>query len=283
MPEPWRKLDLLVAALPIAVVADLRSAPAPLLFVVDVLAVVPLAGLIGRATESIAEEVGGTIGALLNATFGTFAELVIAALPVLEGEIEIVKASVVGSLVGNLLLLLGVSILFSSYDRTEIAFHRASHVQSTMLFLTVGIFLLPMLYSLRGESTLLRIDEISDVIAVVLIALYGLALLFTMRTHRSVFRGGAEARPRAEPGQCTAVLGGDGGDGRVPAAAAAPPAHRHRLGRRDRRLGRERSVPRWATARVSWPPPLGPPWRHAYGPQPAGTNRTAAPSSPYMI
>jgi Ca2+:H+ antiporter len=197
MPKPWRKLDLLVAALPVAVVADLLSAPAPLLFIVGALAVVPLAGLIGRATESIAEEVGGTIGALLNATFGTFAELVIAALLVLQGEIEIVKASVVGSLVGNLLLLLGVSILLSSYDRTEIAFHRASRVQSTMLFLAVGIFVLPTLFSLRGESTPLRTDEISDVIAVVLIALYALALLFTMRTHRSVFRGGAEARQPA--------------------------------------------------------------------------------------
>jgi Ca2+:H+ antiporter len=193
MPEPWKKLDLLVVALPVAVVADLLSAPAPLLFIVGALAVVPLAGLIGRATESIAEVVGGSIGALLNATFGNFAELAIAALLVVQGEIELVKASIVGSLVTNILLLLGVSIVLSSYDRTEIPFHRASRVQSTMLFLAVGIFLLPTLFSLRGESTPVHTDEISDVIAVVLIALYALALLFTMRTHRSLFRGGPAA------------------------------------------------------------------------------------------
>jgi Ca2+:H+ antiporter len=193
MPGPWKKLDLLVAALPAAVVADLLSAPAPLLFIVGALAVVPLAGMIGRATESIAEVVGGSIGALLNATFGNFAELAIATLLVVQGEIEIVKASIVGSLVANILLLLGVSIVLSSYDRTEAPFHRASRVQSTMLFLAVGIFLLPTLFSLRGESTPVHTDEISDVIAVVLIALYALALLFTMRTHRSLFRGGPAA------------------------------------------------------------------------------------------
>jgi Ca2+:H+ antiporter len=210
MPKPWKKLDLLVAVLPAAVAAEVLSAPAPLVFVLGALAVVPLAGLIGRATESIAEKVGGSIGALLNATFGTFAELAIAALLVLQGHIAIVKASVVGSLVGNLLLLLGVSIVLSSYDRAEIAFHRASRVQSTMLFLAVGIFLLPTLFSFRGEGTPARTDELSDVIAAILIVLYALALLFMLRTHRSLLRGsdGGESAPdgaardsTAEPGQ----------------------------------------------------------------------------------
>ncbi|MFP5345891.1 MAG: hypothetical protein ACLGIA_02510 [Actinomycetes bacterium] len=193
MPGPWKKLDLLVVALPIAVVVDLLSAPAPLVFLVGALAIVPLAGLIGRSTESIADKVGGAVGALLNATFGTFAELVIAALLVVRGEVAIVKASIVGSLVGNLLLLLGVSIVISSYDRVEITFNRASRVQSTMLFLTVGIFLIPTVFSSRSESTTTRVDEISDAIAVVLIVLYGLGLLFMMRTHASLFRSGPEA------------------------------------------------------------------------------------------
>jgi Ca2+:H+ antiporter len=198
VPEPWKKLDLLVAALPLAVVADLMAAPAWLVFVVGALAVVPLAGLIGRATEAIAAAVGGAIGALLNATFGTFAELAIAALLVMRGEVAIVKASVVGSLVGNLLLLLGVSVVISSYDRVDIAFNRTSRVQSTMLFLAVSIFLLPTLLSFRSEGTGTRVDEASDVIAVVLIGLYGLALLFMLRTHRSVFRGESEEQQERE-------------------------------------------------------------------------------------
>jgi calcium/proton exchanger cax len=156
VPSPWKKLDLLVVALPVAVVADLLA---------------------------------------------------------LRGHVEIVKASVVGSLVGNLLLLLGVSIVISSYDRVEITFNRTSRVQSTMLFVTVGIFLIPTVFSFRGESTSTNVNEISDVIAVVLIVLYGLGLLFMMRTHRSLFRSGPEA--------------GEPPPGQEPAPAAEPRASGH--------------------------------------------------------
>lgn len=220
MPGPWKKLDLLAAALPFAVAASLLGAPAWAQFLLGALAVVPLAGLIGRSTEALTTVVGGSIGALLNATFGNFAELAIAGLLVLRGEVKLVQASIVGSLVGNLLLLLGVVIVVSTYDQRSLEFARSSRVQSTMLFLAVGIFLLPTLFSFRRESTGMHLDEISDGIAVVLFLLYGLALLFMFRTHVSVFRGGdpeegEQPEPEAEeeeaawsPKAAVAVLAG---------------------------------------------------------------------------
>jgi Ca2+:H+ antiporter len=161
--------------------------------------VIPLAGLIGRATESLSAKAGGAVGALLNATFGTFAELVIAALLVIHGQIGLVRASVVGSLVGNILLLLGVAVVVAAYDRLDIPFNRGSRVQATLLFVAVGIFLLPTMFSLRSESTATKTGEISDVIAVLLIVLYALALLFMFRTHRSVLRAGGEAEKADDP------------------------------------------------------------------------------------
>ncbi|MGN6089469.1 MAG: hypothetical protein ACTHNT_09290 [Actinomycetales bacterium] len=189
--SPWRKIDLLVIAFPLAIAADVLSLPSAVVFVLGALAVIPLAGIIGRATESLAEKSGGTMGALLNATFGNVAEFAIAALLVIKGEVDIVKASIVGSLVGNLLLLLGVSIVLSSYDTLRVNFHRTSRVQATSLFLVVGIFLLPTLFSFRNEASSANVGEVSDAIAIVLVGVYVLSLVFTMKTHREVFEGGS--------------------------------------------------------------------------------------------
>src|SRR5215218_6410828 len=101
---PRRLLDLLVVALPVAIVARLLHSGAAVLFILAALAVIPLAGLVGRSTEVLAETMGGSKGALLNATFGNMAELMIAALLVLNGEIAVLKASITGSIIGNLLL-----------------------------------------------------------------------------------------------------------------------------------------------------------------------------------
>jgi Ca2+:H+ antiporter len=200
----WRKLDALVLALPVAVVVERVQAPPGLVFLVSALAVIPLAGLIGRATEVLAERVGGSVGALLNATFGTAAEVIIGAFLVLDGHIEVLKASLTGSIIANLLLLLGVSMIVSSHDRHDVEIARAARGQATMLFLTVGIFLLPTVFSFRAESSSTRVDEVSDAIALVLVVIYALALLFMLRTHRSLFRrepnspeGAGEAEPPA--------------------------------------------------------------------------------------
>jgi len=230
--SPWRPLDALVVALPAAVVADLLHAGPAVLFILSALAVVPLAGLVGRSTEVLAERVGGSRGALLNATFGNVAELMIAALLVLHGEITVLKASITGSIVGNLLLLLGVSMIVAARHRSEVPVTRVAREQTTMLFLAVGILLLPTVFALRPESSRSRLDEVSGLVAVVLFAVYALSLLFMLRTNEDLYRTGptapnANAKATASASAVTAAAAasapveGDGGSGSAEAAPGA--------------------------------------------------------------
>jgi Ca2+:H+ antiporter len=195
---PWRRLDLLVVALPAALAAKLLDSSAAVLFVLAALAVIPLAGLVGRSTEVLAETVGGSKGALLNATFGNMAELMIAALLVLNGEIAVLKASITGSIIGNMLLLLGVSMIVAAYNKDEVEITTTSQVQSTMLFLSMGILLLPTVFSFRPESTTSRLDEMSWLVALILFALYALSMLFMLRTNTRLFRTERSGRPRPD-------------------------------------------------------------------------------------
>lgn len=185
---PWRRLDLLVVALPAAVAARFLNLSAAVLFVLAALAVIPLAGLVGRSTEVLAETVGGSKGALLNATFGNMAELMIAALLVFNGEIAVLKASITGSIIGNMLLLLGVAMIVAAHNKSEVEITATSQVQSTMLFLSIGILLLPTVFSFRPESSTNRLDEMSWLVALILFTLYALSMLFMLRTNTSLFR-----------------------------------------------------------------------------------------------
>jgi Ca2+:H+ antiporter len=185
---PWRPLDFLVVALPAAVAARFLGMGAAVLFVLASLAVIPLAGLVGRSTEVLAETVGGSKGALLNATFGNMAELMIAALLVLNGEIAVLKASITGSIIGNLLLLLGVAMIVAAHNKSEVPITATSRVQATMLFLAIGILLLPTVFSFRPESSTTRLDEVSGLVALILFAVYALSMLFMLRTNRNLFR-----------------------------------------------------------------------------------------------
>ncbi|MGN6250759.1 MAG: calcium/proton exchanger [Marmoricola sp.] len=176
-------------ALPVAVAAKFLDFGAAALFITSAIAVIPLAGLVGRSTEVLAESVGGSMGALLNATFGNIAEFLIAALLVVNGEISVLKASITGSIIGNLLLLLGVAMIVAGHDRDgEVKITRTSQVQSTMLFLSIGILILPTVFSYRPESSTNRLDEVSGLVAVILFAIYALSLLFMLKTNRSLFR-----------------------------------------------------------------------------------------------
>ena len=195
---PWRWLDLMVVALPAAVAARLLHSGSAVLFILSALAVIPLAGLVGRSTEVLAETVGGSKGALLNATFGNMAELMIAALLILNGEVAVLKASITGSIIGNLLLLLGVAMIVAGRGKGEVRITATSQVQSTMLFLSIGILLLPTVFSFRPESSTTRLDEVSWLVALTLFVVYALSLLFMLRTNRSLFRTEAPAEEPIE-------------------------------------------------------------------------------------
>lgn len=195
MPKP--RLDWLLIFVPIALVLELLHAAPVAIFVVSALAILPLAGQIGHATEELSAHTGPQVGGLLNATFGNVTEMIIAFFLILEGQLEIVKASITGSIIGNVLLVLGISFLVGGWSRTEQSFSRLSAgLHSAGLMIAVVALLLPALFSYTPEATTFRTEAVSIGVSVVLIATYGLALLFTLRTHKSLFRSEFEHRVR---------------------------------------------------------------------------------------
>jgi Ca2+:H+ antiporter len=164
-----------------------------LTFATATLALLPLAGAIGRATETLADHLGGGIGGLLNATFGNAAELIIGALALREGLTDLVKASITGSILGNVLLVFGAAAVVGGYRRPVQTFNRtAAGVGTTMLLLSViGLIVPALLHRVAPPETELRLDT---EIAVVLFITYLLGLLFTLRTHRDIFGARAAAQ-----------------------------------------------------------------------------------------
>ena len=194
-------LDWLLILLPIAVWLELTHSSPVAIFVVSCLAVVPLAGYMGKATEHLAERLGAGAGGLLNATFGNAAELIIAALALRKGLQGVVKASITGSIIGNILLVLGLSVFLGGCKFSQQKFNRtAAALGSTLLALSVIGLLVPALFhhvaeenirqgslTLSQETTLER--ELSLEISVILFVVYALSLLFSLSTHKDLFRG----------------------------------------------------------------------------------------------
>jgi Ca2+:H+ antiporter len=189
----------LVPFIPLAVVLDVAHAGAALIFFTSALGVIPTASLMGRATEELAERSGPGIGGLLNVTFGNAPELIIALFALEKGLHEVVKASLIGSILGNILLVLGVSMVVGGRKRDRQLFNStAAGAQSSMLLLAAAAFVMPAVYALvRGPGlpspTAERvhysstINEISLIIALILIAVYVASLIFSLRTHRALF------------------------------------------------------------------------------------------------
>ena len=181
-----------------------------LVFTLAVLAILPLAGAIGRATEALASRLGGGIGGLLNATFGNAAELIIGALALREGHVDLVKASLTGSIIGNILLVLGAAIVVGGFRRPVQRFNRtAAGLGTTMLLLSaIGLVVPAVFHRLaHGQASVeLRLDT---EIAIVLLVTYGLSLVFTLRTHRNLYGMGAHEPTKGDTvpvGRWVAVL-----------------------------------------------------------------------------
>ena len=183
---------------PASWVLDLLLGPGVLVFAVAGLAIVPLAWFLGLATEELGKHAGPGIGGLLNATFGNATELIIAIFALASGLTEVVKASLTGSIVGNILLVLGISMLAGGVRYKSQVFSReASGIQITMLVVAVVGLVMPALYVLStGVRSSAILEEMSLGIAAILLAAYGFGLLFSLRTHRDIFNPVTEA---AEP------------------------------------------------------------------------------------
>ncbi len=189
----------LVPFIPIAIVLEFAHANAVLIFATSALGVIPTAALMGEATEQLAARSGPGIGGLLNVTFGNAPELIIALFALDKGLHEVVKASLVGSIVSNILLVMGASMFFGGLGRDRQRFNSvAASAQSSMLMLAIAAVVMPAVFELvRGAGlpapTAERInydasvEHLSLITALVLIGVYAGGLVFSLRTHRDLF------------------------------------------------------------------------------------------------
>ena len=191
---PQNLLNLLLVFVPIAAVLEFTHANPIMIFTASALAIIPLAGWMGRATEHLAEKLGEGIGGLLNATFGNAAELIIALMALRKGLFEVVKASITGSIIGNILLVLGLSIIAGGVKFPRQKFNAtAAALGSTMLALSAIALLLPAIFHLIVRNyPAEREQNLSLEIAIVLIIVYVLSLIFSLKTHAHLYVGNME-------------------------------------------------------------------------------------------
>jgi len=200
---------------PAAILARALDLAPLLVFSAAALALIPLASLLGDATEQVAAHAGAAAGGLLNATLGNLTELVIGVVALWSGQVEVVKASIAGSIVGELLLVFGLSALVGGVGREKLRFNTAAvGANVSMLFLAVVALVMPALFQLFGSpryfavsSSASGVDRLSLWAAVILLGVYGASLVFTFRTHRSLFRGAGFAPPILGRGAALAMLG----------------------------------------------------------------------------
>ncbi len=183
----------------VCVILDAIGAPPVLTFLTSALAVIPLAALIGRATEELAERSGPGIGGLVNVTFGNAPELIIALFALAGGLHEVVKASLVGSILGNVLLVMGAALVAGGVKQERQFFSgAAASAQSSALMLAVAAVSLPAVYEIAHGGSLPAataqlinyggpVEQLSVAIAVILVLGYTALMLFSLRTHRDLF------------------------------------------------------------------------------------------------
>ena len=190
-------LLILLLFVPLAIGAELAHASPVVVFALSAMAIVPLSGFLGRATEEIAVHTGPTVGGLLNATLGNLAELIIALLALRAGLLDLVKASITGSILGNLLLVLGLSQLLGGFKHKTQRFGVATAgLNVSLLVVAVIGLVIPALYhSTHVDPTREYTRRVSLGVSGLLIIGYFLSLVYSMWTHRSVF---GEARDVAD-------------------------------------------------------------------------------------
>jgi Ca2+:H+ antiporter len=185
----WLRLEVFLIFVPAAILLGYLAPDRHVaIFCTCVLALLPLAAYIGRATEALAERLGGGIGGLLNATFGNATELIIGAFALHEGLPNLVKASLTGSIIGNVLLVFGLAAFAGGLNRPVQRFNRtAAGLGTTMLLLSAVGLIVPAVFHHLARGYGARELRLDTEIAVVLLLTYCASLAFTLRTHRTLF------------------------------------------------------------------------------------------------
>jgi Ca2+:H+ antiporter len=187
------RLNVLLAAAPVCWLLDWETEGSPWVFISAAVSLIPLAGIIGLGTEQLAQRSGPTLGGFLNATFGNAAELIIAVVALHGQHIDLVKASITGSIVGNLLLVLGLSFMVGGMGRRSQKFHRTAATNAAaMLFLAVVALVMPAVFDLAVYGNLrarpAALDRLSFWTALILMLAYAGNLLYAFTTQHDLFR-----------------------------------------------------------------------------------------------
>ncbi len=181
-----KPLNVLLIFVPVALILELTHGAPMLLFVISALAVIPLSGLLGEATEELAGRTGPRVGALLNATLGNAAELIITTLAIREGLFDLVRASIIGSVIGNLLLVAGAAIVAGGLKYGLQRFDRSSAVMnSTLLIMAAFALSLPSMFNQAIEPNAVAVESLSLITAGVIIILYILSMVFTFTARKT--------------------------------------------------------------------------------------------------
>jgi Ca2+:H+ antiporter len=182
---------ILLIFAPIAAGLEFVHADHLVLFVISAIALIPLAKLIGDSTEHLSTHYGPTAGSLLNVTFGNAAEIIIAVTAISAGLLDLVKASITGAIIGNILLILGLSIVAGGFRYKEQSFSRENiGVQSSMLFLAIIGLAVPTILAttiLSPSENQGQVQLLSDALAIILLIVYILGIIFTFITHKHLF------------------------------------------------------------------------------------------------
>jgi Ca2+:H+ antiporter len=190
---------ILVPFIPIAVALELTHASASAIFITSALGVIPTAALMGRATEELATRSGPGIGGFLNVTFGNAPEIIIALFALNAGLQEVVKASLIGSILGNILLVMGMAMLVGGRRRERQHFNAtAANLIALMLLLAIVALIMPAVFELVQGTGLPRpdaeavnydsdVEKLSVGVSLILLGTYGAGLIFSLKTHRDLF------------------------------------------------------------------------------------------------
>jgi Ca2+:H+ antiporter len=186
-------LYLLLIFAPISFVLNQIHSNTILLFLISIISLIPLAKLIGDSTEHLASYYGSTTGSLLNVTFGNAAEIIIGIIAINAGLIDLVKATIIGAILGNIMLIFGLSLVVGGLRHKEQVFNRENAgLQSSMIFLSIIGLAIPTLLSVTAfesdpVSGEMKIQLLSDSLAVLLVAVYAAGIIFTFVTHKHLF------------------------------------------------------------------------------------------------
>jgi len=186
-------LNILLVAVPVGIALHFTSVSPTVIFVVNFIAIIPLAGMLSYATEELALRVGETLGGLLNASFGNAVELIVAIIALVKKEIVVVQTSLIGSILSNLLLVLGMAFLFGGWNRFEQYFNTTvAQTASSLLSLAVTSLIVPTAFhwSAVGSSGDIAtgILELSRGTAIILLLVYGTYLFFQLKSHAALFQ-----------------------------------------------------------------------------------------------